>query len=341
MTLPLDHLRILDLSQYPPGHYASMLLADMGADVIHISAPASAGRRAASGQGDVPLYARLEDQKSLAYNALMRNKRNACLNLKHEGARDAFYRLVKRSDVVLEGFRPGVAQRLDVHYDKLREVNPRIIYCALTGYGQDGPYRLRAGHDVNYLSIAGALSAIGTRDGRPVIPLNLIGDFAAGSLNCVIGVLLAVVAREKTGRGQSVDISMTDGAFGLLTFFLHQHFQEGHVFRPSRERLNGGAPYYQVYRCKDGRYVSVGAIEPYFFESLCKLVGREDLVAHQNDASKHAEMERALEQAFLTRTSDEWASLLGDKDTCVALPGEHGVGRRATLAPPNEPDPPG
>ncbi len=316
MAMALEGIKVVDLSRYAPGFYVSMYLGDMGAEVVRIEEPAVSGRRA--GFKEAPLeYKAMEDARGSAFNALERNKRRIALNLKDAEARQVFLKLVAGADVVLEGSRPGVAQRLGVDYESCRAVNPRIVYCSLTGYGQDGPYAQRAGHDINYISVAGALGLIGQRDGTPAIPGNLLADYAGGAQFAIIGVLTALLARERTGRGQFVDISMTDGVLSLLVQFTQQYFKDGEVPRPASMRLNGGVAHYQVYQCKDGRWVAVGANEPYFFENVCRLIGRPDLAGRQHDPERRAEIEEAFRSAFRTRTAQEWHDLLAGEETCV------------------------
>lgn len=306
MTLALEGIKVLDMSRLAPGPYCTMILGDLGADVIKIEEPGG-GRRTRMEKAALGSQAVERELREAVFDAHSRNKRSIVLNLKMPEAREAFYKLAKRSDVVLEGFRPGVVKRLGVDYETLREMNPRLIYCSLSGFGQDGPYRLLVGHDINYISIAGALGIIGEKNGKPVIPCNLLADYAGGGMHAAIGILVALMARERTGRGQWVDISMTDGVLSLLTHEATRYFYSGIVPKPSETRFNGGVPYYNVYQTKDGRYVSVGCNEPWFWENLCKAIGREDLIPLQN--AKGEELEKvfaALRQAFLTKTRDEW-----------------------------------
>lgn len=316
MAMALDGVRVVDLSRYAPGFYVSMYLGDMGADVIHVEEPAVSGRRA--GFREVPLeYKAMEDPRSAAYNALGRNKRRIALNLKDAEARDVFYKLVRGADVVLEGSRPGVARRLGVDYETCRGLNPRIVYCSLTGYGQDGPYSQRAGHDINYISVAGALGMIGQRDGTPAIPSNILADYAGGALFAIIGILTALLARERTGKGQFVDIAMTDGVISLLVQLTQQYFKDGEVPRPAAMRLNGGLAHYNVYQAKDGRWIAVGANEPYFFATVCRLIGRPDLAQRQHETAWRDRIEAAFREAFKTKTAQEWHDLMAPEETCV------------------------
>ena len=316
MTMALEGIRILDLARFAPGLYVSMYLADMGAEVIRIEEAAVSGRRAGFTEEKVA-YRDSSDTRASAFNALERNKRRIAINLKDADGKAAFLKMAAQADVILEGFRPGVTQRLGIDYATCRAINPGIIYMSLTGYGQDGPYRLMAGHDVDYVAISGAMSLVGTKDGTPVIPGNLIADYAGGAQNAIIGVLTALVARQRTGKGQYVDVSMTDGVVGLLAQYAQDYFMTGNSPTPSGTRYNGGAPYYNVYEAKDGRWLAVGSMEPWFFVNVCKLAGRPELADRQFDQARWPEMEATLRQVFKTKTAQEWHDLMSNEDTCV------------------------
>ena len=318
MPMALDGIKVVDLSRYAPGFYVSLYLADMGADVIRVEEPGVSGRRA--GYKEVALaYKSMEDQRGSAYNSLERNKRKIALNLKDEEAREVFYKLVKGADVVLEGSRPGVAKRLGVDYDTCRAINPRIVYCSLTGFGQDGPASQMAGHDINYISMGGLLGITGARDGTPAIPGNIVADYSAGAQNAIIGVLTALLARDRTGEGQFVDVGMTDGVVSLMIQWVQQYFMDGAAPKPASNRLNGAVPHYNVYQCKDSRWIAIGANEAWFFENVCKLIGRPDLTEHQHDAGWQDRIRVAFEEGFRTKTAQEWHDLMADADTCVTM----------------------
>ena len=306
--MALDDIRVLDLSRLAPGPFCSMLLADLGADVLLIEPPADskAGQGPAIGRG-------ME-----AYNALGRSKRSIILNLRDEEARAVFYKLAEQADVVLEGFRPGVVKRLGVDYETLSKRNPRIIFCSLSGYGQTGPYSSLVGHDINYISLGGALGAIGWPGTPPAIPLNVIADFAGGGLYAAFGVLAAVIAREKTGRGQWVDMAMSDGVASLMTFVAQMYFGNNHVVKPGVELLNGGAPSYYSYECADGKWLSIGCLEPWFWAELCKAMGCEQFIPEQMNREKYPEMFDYLKAKFKERSRDEWFEDLRQHDICVA-----------------------
>ena len=316
--LALEGIKVLDFCRNAPGMFATMILADMGADVLMVERPMDEARAA---------YERIvagietpeDERRHASFNALQRNKRSIALNLKEPEALEIFHQLAADADVVVEGFRPGVVNRLGVGYEQVKEINPRAVYCSVSGYGQTGPYSQMAGHDINYISFAGALGLIGdSPNGKPAIPLNLIADYAGGGLCGAVGILAALMAREKTGRGQYVDIAMTEGVLYMLCGMVADALSQG--YKPTRggTRLNGGSPYYNVYRTADGKYFSIAAIEPWFWENLCRAIGREDLIPHQQAGEeKRAEIAHTLEATFLTKTRDEWFDVLRDANISV------------------------
>jgi len=313
MTLALEGIRILDLSWQAPGPYCTMLLGDLGADVIRVQEPAASGRWA----GGMPGWRRAED-RYLAYDAHGRNKRSITLNLKNEAARRIFYDLVKTSDVVVDGFRPGVSARLGVDYATLKEINPRIICCSISGFGQTGPYNRLAGHDINCISVAGALGMIGRKGGPPAIPQNYVADFGGGGMHAVMGILAALFARERAGVGQYVDVSLTDAVISLMALEFSLYLASGALPRRGETILSGGVPHYNVYETKDGKYLSIGSLEPWLYAELCKALGREDLIADQNNPAKHEELFAFFRETFKTKTRDEWFAYLRQFDNCVA-----------------------
>lgn len=309
MPGPLDGLRILDLTRLLPGGYATLLMADLGADVVKVEEP---------GKGDYIRWTPpMVGEMSSAHIALNRNKRSVTLNLKSERGRELFLDLAGRFDVVIESFRPGVMERLGVGYPTLSERYPGLIYCAISGYGQDGPRALKAGHDNNYIGYAGVLSIIGSEGDRPVIPGVQVGDLAGGGMAAVIAVTSALYRRSVTGRGDFCDISMMDGAMSWLTMHAGEFAATGEV--PQRElmHLSGRYPCYRVYPAADG-YLSVGALEPQFWAALVDVLGRPDLA---DDAfamgDRRAEVIAELEALFATKTRAEWMELFGDRDVCV------------------------
>jgi crotonobetainyl-CoA:carnitine CoA-transferase CaiB-like acyl-CoA transferase len=320
MAGALEGIKVLDLSRLGPGVFCTMLLGDLGADVIRVEEQGPPeGRRAEQSRGAVitPAIEGLVEPHS-PFNVLGRNKKSIGLNLKSEGARNVFYKLAEKGDVVVEEFRPGVSKRLRIDYESLKEINPGIIYCAITNYGQDGPYRNLVAHDPNCIAMAGALGIIGERGSRPVMPWNFLGDFAAGGIQAAVGILAALIARERTGKGQFVDISMTDGVISLLSQLLSGYFSAGKI--PERGDYGGigAAPYLNLYETKDGKYLTVSAVEPWFWANLCRALGREDFIPYQyNIGQKQDEIESYFRQVFRTKTRDEWFDLLTQTDICV------------------------
>jgi len=288
---------VVDLSRLLPGPYCSMILADHGARVIAI-----------------------EDKRFLAdglfLNIINRNKEHMSLNLKTEQGREIFYRLIRKADVVLEGFRPGVVDRLGVDYETVRNINPRIVYCSITGYGQNGPYRDRVGHDVNYLSLAGVLELIGEADRPPSIPGIQIADIAGGGMNAAIGILLALLAREKTGRGQYIDISMTDGMVGFLPAAIFFSQLTGQDPRRADGILSHRYACYNTYETADGKYLSIEAVEHRFWKKLCEVLQVPDYAALQYDDRRRREIIDFMRTTFKGKTLDAWEAILGDLDIC-------------------------
>jgi len=315
--MALEGIKIIDLTRLAPGPYCTMILADLGADVIKVEEPGPPTGRRAEQAGQAPEMPRTLE-RDVPYNALNRNKRSIGLNLKHQDARNIFYKLTEAADVVVEEFRPGVTKRLGIDYETLSKINPKIIYCAITGYGQDGPYQNLVGHDINYISTAGALGAIGEQGRKPAIPLNLLADFAGGGMHGAIGVLAALMARGRTGKGQFVDIAMADGVVSLLSSALSNYFLTGDVLERGATALGGAVPQYNTYQCQDGKYLSLGSLEPWFFANLCRAVGREDLIPYPWDESKRQELFNHLTSVFKTKPRDEWVEILRQTDTCVA-----------------------
>jgi crotonobetainyl-CoA:carnitine CoA-transferase CaiB-like acyl-CoA transferase len=306
MPSALSRFRMLDLSRQLPGPFCSMLLADLGMDVLVVSAPT--------------------DPLGLGIPLLGRNKRSLTLNLKSPEGRAVFHRLAAEADVVLEGSRPGAAARLGVDYATLAALNPRLVYCSISGYGQDGPYRDRVGHDVNYLGFAGVIGLTGTAGGPPAIPGVQIADIGGGALMAAVGILAALSAREETGRGQFVDIAMMDGAVAWQVVHVMRHLVEGGEPARGDTLLTGHHPCYAVYETRDGRHVTVGALEPHFWRTLCERLGMPELGGRQfAEGAEREEMYARLRAAFRERTMAEWVDALADLDICfgpVATLGE-------------------
>ena len=320
--LALENIKVLDLSGLVPGAFCTMILGDLGAQVLKVEPPTPSEL---SGSGPSPKGE--EKRREAAFFALNRNKKSIGLNLKPEAGRQIFYRLARQADVIVEGYRPGVVRRLGIDYETINKLNPRIVYCSLSGYGQDGPYHSFPGHDVNYIALAGALGLIGPREGPPVVPLNLVADFAGASLYGVIGILAALIARDKTDKGQYVDIAYLDGALSLMTFFTTDYFLNNIVPKRGETVLHGAYPYYGVYETKDGEYITIGCLELHFWENLCRLLGREDYIPyhfatehllHKPEGKEWDEVRSRLKETFLTKTRDEWFELLSQRDIPVA-----------------------
>ena len=308
MSGTLAGLRVLDLSRLLPGPFCSLLLSDFGADVIKVED---------TGMGD---YLRwwepmADEGRSAMFGALNRGKRSVALDLKQPEGAEAFRRLAATADVVLESFRPGVMDRLGVGYETLERDNPGLVYCAITGYGQDGPYRDRPGHDLNYLGLTGLLDLSGEADGPPVQAAGQIADIGGGALMAAFGILAALRERDRSGQGQFVDVSMTDGALSWLAMVAGRYLSDGTEPRRGDELLGGGYVCYRPYACADG-HVTLGALEPKFFRAFCEGVGREDLIAHQFDRTGGA-AHRELEQIFAQRTRAGWQAFASEHDCCL------------------------
>ena len=314
----LEGIRILDLSRVVPGTFCTMILGDLGAEVVKIEAP---GFTEFVGSSVSPKGE--ENREQAVYFAPNRNKKSIVLNLRVEKGREIFYRLARQADVIVEGFRPGVVKRLGIDYDTIKKLNSKIIYCSLSGYGQNGPYSTFPGHDINYISLAGTLGLIGLREGPPIIPLNLVADFAGASLYGAIGILTALLARNNTGKGQYIDVAFMDGTLSLMTFFTTSYFLDGIAPKRGETTLQGAYPYYGVYQTKDGKYITIGCIEEHFWENLCRLLEREDYIPYHftpehfvqtPEDKKWEEILSFLRQTFLTKTRDEWFEILIQND---------------------------
>jgi alpha-methylacyl-CoA racemase len=312
VSLPLEGLKVLDLSRLLPGGFCSLILADFGADVIKVED---------TGMGDyvrwAPPYYEGADQtaRSAKFLSLNRGKRSVRIDLKNERGKEVLLRLARDADVLLESFRPGVLDRLGVGYERLREENPRLVYCAITGYGQDGPNRDRSGHDMNYLGLGGLLGLTGDPGGPPVQSAGQIADLGGGALMAAVGVLVALREREGSGEGQLVDCSMFDGSLSWLAMVAADMFAGGDVPARGTLQLAGGITCYRPYRCADG-YVTLGALEPKFWAEFCRGVGREDLLEHAFDPPG-SEAHRAVTEVFATRTREHWREFASEHDCCL------------------------
>ncbi len=318
MTGPLDGVRVLDLSRLLPGGYATLLMADLGADVVKVEEPV---------RGDyIRLTPPLVDGESTAHRALNRGKRSVVVNLKDPAGAGLLLRLATGFDVLVESFRPGVMDRLGVGPAALAEANPRLVYCAISGYGQDGPYRDRAGHDLNYIGHAGMLALNGAAGGPPVVPAIQVGDLAGGGMAAVIAVLAALVERRRTGRGRFVDTAMMDGVASWLSIHQGAFLQTGSEPVRGQMPLSGAYACYDVYECADGRWVTVGALEPQFWTALCTALDMPELVHTQfGPPEQQASMRERLSEVFRSKPRDEWLECLAGLEVCVGpvnTPGE-------------------
>jgi alpha-methylacyl-CoA racemase len=321
VSLPLQGIRVLDLSRLLPGGFCSLLLADFGADVLKVED---------MGMGDYirwspPYYEGAhESARSALFLSLNRNKRSIRLDLKNEQGREALLRLVREYDVVLESFRPGVLDRLGVGYERMREENPGLVYCAISGYGQDGPKRDASGHDMNYLGLIGLLGLTGEHGGAPVQAAGQIADLGGGALMAAFGILAALRERDGagpgsdspgSGEGQLVDVSMADGALSWLAMVAASYFAEDTVPHRGELPLAGSLICYRPYECADG-WVTLGALEPKFWQGFCRGVEREDLIAAQFERPGSAAHEQ-VKEIFKARTREEWEAFARKNDCCL------------------------
>ncbi|SCK26079.1 Crotonobetainyl-CoA:carnitine CoA-transferase CaiB [Variovorax sp. HW608] len=300
---PLQGVKIIELAGIGPAPFAAMLLADLGATVIRI---------------DRPVPARLGIERPLEFNLLLRNRQNLSIDLKSEAGRELVLELVQKADGLIEGFRPGVTERLGLGPDPCLACNPRLVYGRMTGWGQEGPLAQAAGHDLNYIAVTGVLSWIGRCAQEPVPPLNLLGDFAGGGLYLALGMLAAMLECRTSGRGQVVDAAIVDGTASLATSAFGMH-AAGLLGARGTNILDGGAPFYDVYRCKDDKYICVASIEPKFYAELCKLLGHSsEEIGLQQDRQAWDTSKEKLRQIFESRTRNEWCALLEGTDACFS-----------------------
>jgi len=299
---PLAGMKVVEIAGIGPGPFAAMMLADMGAEVVRVD-------RAAGVRPD----------GSGARDPLGRGRRSVGVDLKHPDGVAVVLDLVERADALLEGFRPGVAERLGIGPDECLARNPRLVYGRMTGWGQDGPMAQMAGHDMNYISIAGVLGAIGRPGERPQPPLNLVGDFGGGGMLLAFGMVCAALEAKGSGRGQVVDAAMVDGSAVLTTFIHGLMATGGWVDERGVNMLDTGAHYYEVYECADGRFLSVGAIEPQFYADLLEKLGLADdpELAHQHDRARWPQLKERLAEVIRTKPRDEWAEIFDGSDACT------------------------
>jgi len=320
MPGPLEGIKILELIRVAPGAFCTMMLADMGAEVLKIETPPT-------DTSEIPIAQAADEARRAAFQFVNRNKQSIAINLKHSVGQKILHRLAADADVLVEGFRPGVMARLGGDYATLSQINPRLIYCSLSGFGQDGPYHALPAHDINYLSIGGVLNLIGEPDRPPAIPLNIIADYAGASMHGVVGILLALLARQHTGRGQLVDVSYLDTTVSLLaaTPMLRDFFFNGSSCGRGEGALGGSFPYYTTYETADGKLLSVGCTEPWLWQNFCTAIGREDLTSYALRSHHFAGLaDSAVQQAkkevqavLRQKTRDEWFEFFKDKNVCV------------------------
>lgn len=302
MPGPLAGIRIVELAGIGPGPHAAMVLADLGADVVRVERPVGGLRLTPPGVRDW----------------LLRGRRSVAADLKNAADLQRVRMLIDHADVLLEGYRPGVTERLGIGPDECLARNPRLVYGRMTGWGQQGPLAQRAGHDINYLSLTGILRAVGTRGTRPTVPLNLVGDFGGGSAYLVIGVLAALCERQSSGLGQVIDAAIVDGASSLAQMIWALLATGGWSDEPAANLLDTGAPFYDTYCCADGGYVAVGALEPQFYAELLVGLGLDGAeLPAQHDQSGWPVLRERFERVFSGRTRDEWAAVFADTDACV------------------------
>ncbi len=301
----LDGIRVLNLASVGPAARAGRWLADYGADVIQI--------------GPTPRKGGVQIKPPFFSYSAGRGLRRAQFDLKDEAGRAAFLRLAAGADVLIESFRPGVAARIGIGYDEVRALNPRIVYCSTSGYGQQGPYAQWAGHDINYLALGGFLDCTTARaDGGPPIPGATVADGAGGGMQALVAILAALVERGRTGEGRWLDVSAADGVLALMSQQIDEYLAVGTLPGPGSNILTGRYACYDCYPCADGGWVSVGVVEPHFYANLCKALELEQYLPHQHEDEKQDEIRAAFRERFLTRTRDEWVAELAPNDCCVA-----------------------
>jgi len=304
MTGPLTGVKVVEFAGIGPGPFCCMMLADMGADVIRLDRAANVG-----GEGSV----------HPKYNNLLRGRKNIAIDLKNSEGIELALQLCEKADILIEGFRPGVMERLGIGPEFIFARNPKIVYGRMTGWGQDGPIAHTAGHDINYISLSGALHAIGPVDGPPVPPLNLVGDFGGGALYMAVGALAAYIEAQKSGQGQVVDTSMVEGSASLMTPMYGALAAGLWKEQRGRNRLDGGAHYYGPFECKDGKYVSLGSIEPQFYALLLKTVGLDGAdIPDQLDRNSWPVNRSTLAEIIKTKTRAEWTEIMEQTDICFA-----------------------
>jgi len=307
---PLDGVKVIDLSRNSPGRYTSMIMADFGAEVITVETPRSTGTQSFM----------FTDDTWFRYVGMNCNKQSIAVNLKHRKGKDIVYRLIDGADVFIEGFRPGTSARLGMDYDTLNRRNPRLIYCAITGYGQDSPYVNRGAHDINVVALTGILGATGSKDRPPIHVISpQIADMAGGNIQAISAILAALYAREKTGRGQFIDIAITDGVFFMNWVMNMRYLANGFIAERSELPTGSDQAWLNVYKTGDGSYLALSCLEPHAWSNLCKLLGREDYIdQHFAALEKQKEVYETFCQIFSTKDRAEWLRLFDEADVAGA-----------------------
>ncbi|RFD24580.1 carnitine dehydratase [Mycobacterium uberis] len=301
MNGPLSGLRVVELAGIGPVPHAAMILGDLGADVVCVDRPTKS-----------------DDGSGVIKDAMLRNRRVVTVDLKSDAGRELVLKLVARADVLIEGYRPGVTERLGLGPEHCAAVNDRLVYARMTGWGQTGPRSQQAGHDINYIALNGVLHAIGRAGERPVPPLNLVGDFGGGSMFVLVGILAALWERQTSGKGQVIDAAMVDGSSVLVQMMWAMRASGMWSDTRGTNMLDGGAPYYDTYECADGRYVAVGAIEPQFYTAMLAGLGLDAAeLPSQNDLTRWPELRARLATAFVSRDRDHWTKVFAGSDACV------------------------
>lgn len=309
--MPLRNYRVLDLTRLLPGPYCTMILADFGAEVIKVED---------TNVGDYTRHWEMDNQEEQSpfYEALNRNKKSVSIDLKAKKGKEIFKELVKEADVVVESFRPGVMERLELGYDTLKTVNPSLIYCAITGFGQTGPYMNDPGHDINYLSLAGLLYYFAREHQKPAPPPVQIADIGGGALPATIGILMALLEKEQSGKGQFIDISMLDNIMSWMSSFLPDYLQTKKEPQPGKLVLSGAKACYEVYETKDGRYLAVGALEEKFWKTFCETIGKESFIPLLNaPLQEQHRLKTEIQNIISQKTLVEWTNIFAGKEACV------------------------
>lgn len=308
MSLPLEGIKVLDLSRYLPGPFCTQILADFGAEVIKVEDP----RGGDLGRTLTPCI----EGESARFPTVNRNKKSITLDLKQEAGKEIFRKLVTNADVVVDQFRPGVMKKMGLDYEALKKINKGIIYCAITGYGWTGPMKDAAGHDLNYLNLAGVTGMTGVYKGRPAMSGVQIADIAGGTLYSVIAILLALASRKQTGEGQMCDVAMLDCSISLLAYTLGEWAGWGRLPELGNDVLTGGYACYNVYECKDGKHVSLGAVEDKFWAEFCGKIDRAEYIKPQWNPALQQDMQADVRAIMMTKTRDEWVEFFASNDIC-------------------------